>query len=415
MHESASVAIIGAGHAGIELASALRMNGFGDSLVVIGDETHLPYARPILSKGYLRDGIAPERIALRPANFYEKFDVRIRTGTPATRIDRAHKEIGLANGDLISYGTLVIATGGRARTLPAPALRGAANVHHLRTVDDASALREQLTPGARLVVLGGGYIGLEVAATARGLGLEVTVIEAAGRVLGRVAGTALSRHLQDLHEAESVRVRVDTRVRDLRREGDRITAVELEDGTVLDADLVVIGVGIEPNDTLAAECGLAVSDGVLVDEFCRTADPAIFAIGDCSRHPDQQWGGSRRLESVPNAAEQARTVSSVILGEGKAYTSIPWFWSDQFGTTVRTVGLSGASDTVVHRHVDGKLHAVFFLHDGELRAAEMVNDTKGFAIARKLVAQRARIETALLADPDVPLASILESLEPDHV
>lgn len=409
MTEFAPVVVVGTGHAAIEFASALRMGGFGGELTVVGEETRLPYTRPSLSKQYLRGTVADDQLALRPQDFYEKFDIRLRIGSPVIAIDRAARDIALADGSRIGYGTLVLATGGRARTLPDPALHGAANVHRLRTLDDAAALRAQLVAGARLVVIGGGYVGLEVAATARDLGVDVTVVEASDRVLARVAGPATAAHVTGLHTARDVRVLVGATVSGFGRTDDRITAVELADGTLLPADVVLLGVGMSPNDALAADCGLAVSDGVLVDEFCRTADPAILAIGDCTRHPDPQWGGVRRLESIPNAGDQARAAASVILGDARAYTGVPWFWSNQFDHAVRSVGLPGTSDTVVERHVDGQLRAVFFLLDRELRAVEIINDARDFATARKLVSRRAVVDPAQLADPTVPLASLLDA------
>jgi 3-phenylpropionate/trans-cinnamate dioxygenase ferredoxin reductase subunit len=284
-------------------------------------------------------------------------------------------------------------------------------VHHVRTLADAVRLRADLVPGARLLAVGGGYVGLEVASVARQSGLAVTVLEAAPRLLARVAGAELASFAADLHRAAGVELRLGAQAAGYRTDGaGRVTGVVLDSGEVLPADVVVIGVGQVPRDELARGCGLETADGIVVDAHCRTADPRVYAVGDCTRHPCAQWGGLRRLESVANASAQGRVAAAAILGDPKPYTTVPWFWSTQYRRTLRTVGLRGASDTTVVRQGADGAFAAFHLAGGVLKAVDVVDGPRDFAAAKELVAAGARVAPDVLADPGVELRALAASL-----
>ncbi|MFF7645266.1 FAD-dependent oxidoreductase [Streptomyces canus] len=404
------VVVVGAGQAGADFVAALRMAGHQGPVTLVGEEPEHPYARPPLSKAYLSGKATAEDLHLRPPAMYEQQGIDIRTGTRVTSVDRAARHVVLADGERLPYGHLVLATGGRPRRLPAPGLDEAPNVHYLRTLADVAAMRPRFVPGARLVVVGGGYVGLEVAAVARGLGLTVTVLEALPRVLARVTAPQVSAFYQRVHAEEGVDIRVDTAVTGFAFAPDgAVTAVELKNGERLDADVVLVGIGLVPDTELAERSGLAVDNGIVVDEYCRTADPAVFAIGDCTSHPCGEHGGRRRLESVPNASEQARTAAAAIAGHPAPYTAIPWFWSDQYDVKLQTVGLSTGHDEVVIRGTTetGRSFAAFYLKDGQVRAADVVCSPRDFAAARKLVGARARVSAEALRDLSVPLKQLL--------
>lgn len=409
------VVVIGAGQAGGDVVAMLRNQGYAGELTLLGDEGVLPYSRPPLSKQFLSGEVTAERILLRKPDFYERFDIRLLVDSPVTEIDRAGHQVVLADGQRFDYAKLVIATGGTPRTLPELQDRPP-NLHYIRRVTDVEALRADLLPDARLVVVGGGYIGLEVAAAARRLGLDVTVVELADRLLARVAGAELAAFVRDRHVRHGIDVRLGTRVIDWGRdESGRVCSVDVADASgatsTLEADVVVVGIGLVPNDGLAAGCGLDVDDGIVVDEFCRTSDPDVFAVGDCARHPCNEHGGMRRLESVANATEQARVVAAAITGgEPSPYSAVPWFWSDQAELKLQSVGLSAACDTVVVRPsgAEGQL-AILYLKDGRIRAADVVGNPRLFATAKRLVAARVAADPAQLADPDFALEGLLQA------
>ena len=406
------VVIVGGGQAGAECAAALRMAGHRGRLTILAEETSYPYARPPLSKAYLSGTATVDDLYIRPPATYAQQDLEIRLGTRVTAIDRESRYVRVDARPDVPYDRLVLATGGRARTLPLPGAESAPNVHTLRGLADIDAMREQFTPDANLVVIGGGYVGLEVAAVARKAGLQVTVLEAAPRVLARVTAAVVSGFYERVHTEQGVDVRTGCSVSGLEfgPEG-RATGVTLADGERLAADLVVVGIGLIPNTELAEEAGLAVDDGILVDEYCRTADPRILAIGDCTRHPCDQHGGFRRLESVPNAIEQAQVAAAVLTEAPRAYDAVPWFWSDQYDVKLQTVGLSAGHDEVVVRGSadTGRSFTVFYLKDGEVRAADVVNCPRDFMVAKKLVAARARISSDRLRDQSTPLKQCLVS------
>ncbi|MBM9464067.1 oxidoreductase [Aeromicrobium sp. YIM 150415] len=408
-----SVVVVGGGHAGCEIAAALRGKGYDGAVTLICGEPVLPYSRPPLSKQFLSGELSADRILLRPASFYEKFDIRTRTSTMVTRIDRGASRVLLGDGTSLSYEALVIATGGSPRRLPASLIPDAdmapTNLHYVRTVADVEALRADLAAATRTVVIGGGYVGLEVAASVRRLGIDVTVIEAADRLLMRVVGADVSHVVEKRHRDDGIELLLGTEVTrfDVDESG-RITYVRLGDGTKVPADVVVAGIGLIPNDQLAEECGLEVADGIVVDQFCRTSDTKIFAVGDCSRHPCSEHGGLRRLESVSNATEQARTVADALIGGTTPYAALPWFWSDQGELKLRSVGLSAGCDTSVMRSQgEGRL-AVLHLKEGQIRAADVLGDLRFFATVKRLAAARVAATPEQIEDPDFDLESLLD-------
>lgn len=405
------VVIVGGGQAGAECAAYLRMGGHRGPVTILADEPTHPYARPPLSKAYLSGAASAADLWLRPPATYVQQDLDIMLDTRVTAIDREARLVRVESGSSVPYDRLVLATGGRARPLTLPGAATASNVHCLRTLADVERIRRQVLPGARLVVVGGGYVGLEVAAVARKARLEVTVLEAANRVLARVTAPVVSRFYERLHASHGVDVRTSCSVSGLERAADgQVTYVNLASGQRLPADLMIVGIGLVPNTELAEAAGLPVDDGIVVDEYCRTADPRVFAIGDCTRHPCLENGGFRRLESAPNATEQAGVVAATLLGTPRAYDTVPWFWSDQYDVKLQTIGLSAGHDQVVVRGTPepGRSFAVFYLKGGEVRAADVVNAPRDFMTAKKLVAVHARVPAARLRDLSTPLKACLK-------
>jgi len=404
------VVIVGAGTAGGELAAKLHQTGYGGPVTLVGGEAYLPYHRPPLSKAFLAGGVDEDSLLLRPSASYETFGVVFRSNDWVTAIDRAGRTVTLRDGDTLPYQWLVLATGGQARTLTCPGA-DLAGVFTLRGIADARALRGALAAGRRMVIVGGGYIGLEVAAVAVKAGLAVTLIEAAPRVLARVAGAEISAFYEKAHRDAGVVIHTGQGVTALTARDDdpaRVGSVVLANGAVLPADVVVAGVGLVPHTELAAAAGLRVENGIWVDEYCRTEDPHVLAIGDCANHPCPFLGRRVRLESVPNALEQARVAADTIVGKLVPYAAVPWFWSDQYDLKLQAVGLADGHDQVVLRgSFEARRFLVFYLRQGVVIAADAVNSPGEFLAARRLVGAVVRAEAGVLADPAVPLKTLL--------
>jgi 3-phenylpropionate/trans-cinnamate dioxygenase ferredoxin reductase component len=402
MHER--IVIAGAGQAAVQAIDTLRRRGYTGELTLVGDEPWLPYQRPPLSKKYLAGTLERERLMIRPEAFFSQHRVNAHLGQQVSAIAPRERHVRLDDGRVLPYDALLLATGSRPRrlTVPGAALSG---VHYLRTIADTDRIRAECAAGAHLVVIGGGYIGLEVAATARELGLEVTVLEMAERVLSRVTCPEVSAFYTREHERQGVRIRCRQTLAALRADDSgRVRSVLTEQGAEYPADLVIVGVGVVPADELARAAGLDCENGVVTDAYCRTSDAAIYAAGDCASHLNRQYGRHLRLESVDNAFEQANTVAANLLGTPTVHDKVPWFWSDQYDLKLIIVGVAHGYDrTVVRGAPDGRAFSVCYLRGGELIAIDSINAPKDQMAARKLIAVHARPDPARLADPAIAL------------
>ena len=397
--------IAGAGHAGGQSAISLRQAGYEGRIIVCGAEPVPPYQRPPLSKKYLSGELALERVFLRPESFWSKNDIELRLGNAVREIDPEHRTAVLEDGESLAFTDLVMATGSRPRRLHAPGAN-LGNIFYLRSLEDADAISGALAPGRRLVIVGGGYIGLEIASTAKGLGLEVCVIEAADRILARVTVPEMSDYYTRAHRARGIDVRLSTALTSF--EGNGTVRGVVCGAETIPADVVVIGIGIVPEVELAASAGIRCDDGIVVDERCATSAGHVYAVGDCTRHPNPILGRTLRLESVQNALEQARTAASNIAGTPTRYEQVPWFWSDQFDLKLQMVGMSqGYDSTVLRGSMDADDFAMFYLKDGVLIAVDAVNRPREFMACRKLVPQRPCIDPAKLADESIPMQEMV--------
>ncbi len=400
------VVVVGAGHAGAEVVATLRQNAYDGRIILIGDEPELPYRRPPLSKTYLSGEATRESLLIRSAAAYDKLQVECWTGTQVLAIDRVKKNVLLGDGSLQPYTKLVLATGGRPRTLNEPGAQKA-NVHYIRTLADIDQLQAGFAEGKRLLVIGGGYIGLEAAAVGIKSGLRVTVLEAAPRVLARVAAPEISAFYESAHRRRGVDIRTNVSVQAFH--GDpRVQAVTLSDGSELAVDLIIVGIGIVPNDELARSAGLDVDNGIVVDSYAQTRDPDILAVGDCAQHVNGFLARSLRIESVPSAQEQGRTAAHSICGKAVPHTAVPWFWSDQFDLKLQMVGLSqGYEQLVLRGDPLTESFSAFYLKEGIVLSVDAVNRPQDFMVAKRLVAERVVVELQALSDESISLKSLL--------
>ncbi len=412
MAEGERIVIVGAGHAGGSCAAFLRQYGFTGPIVIVGEEPIPPYQRPPLSKAWLKGEADAASLALRPDSFYAENDITLRLSARVERIDRAAKTVALKGGETLPYDRLILATGRRARRIPLPGLE-LHDVLELRTAADADRLKTALSPpGKRLAVIGGGYIGLEAAASARALGAQAVVIEKEPRVLARVACEALSVFFQDYHRAKGVVFELGAGVERIEGHDGRAVGVRLSDGRVIAADAVLVGVGAVANDELAREAGLPCENGVLVDLSACTSDPAVYAIGDCSRRPLPHYERVGHLESVPNALEQAKQAAAHITGRPAPPHEVPWFWSDQYDLKLQIAGLPHDATQVLIRgdpaaHVGAAHFAVFHLTaDHRVQAVEAVNAPPEFMAGRQLIASRKPVAPEKLRDMSVSMKEV---------
>ena len=388
------IVVVGAGQAAAQLAISLRQGGFGGGIVVVGDEPYLPYQRPPLSKKFLTERGQPDSLFLRPADFWRGLDVDMLLGAAAQAVDLRNKTVTLSGGAELGYDILVFATGTRARTLP---LRGVAlpYVMSLRAIADVHKLRLALDAAERVVIVGGGYIGLEVAAVMRGEGRAVTVVEAEDRLLKRVTSPVVSGFFDTLHRQRGVDIRLDARLAAVA--GDvRATGVVLTGGETINADAVLLASGAQANDELARVAGLPCDDGIVVDEFARAALPGIYAIGDCARLPSRRYRRSLRLESVQNAIDQAKAAAASILGHPVAYDPVPWFWSDQYDVKLQIAGLSHGYDgsETVGDPASGRF-SVEYRRQGRLIAVDAANEARAHMMARRRIAEETAVADAV--------------------
>ncbi|MDP3495989.1 MAG: FAD-dependent oxidoreductase [Hyphomonadaceae bacterium] len=399
------VVIIGAGQAGGQTAYSLRQAGFAGTITLIGDEPAPPYQRPPLSKAYFKGEMDAERLFLKPLEYYAEHQVDLITGKAATAIDLAAKQVRLDDGETLAWDRLVIATGARPRRL---SVEGAdlRNIAELRTLADVDHLKKVAMPGARLVVVGAGYIGLEAAAVGVQLGLKVTVLEAMPQVLSRVAGPEIGAFYTHIHREAGTDIRLGARLEAFEGIG-QVTGVRIQGGEIIPADLVLVGVGVLPNLELALEAGLVCGNGIVVDADMRTSDPDVFAAGDVAWRPLSHYGREGRLESVHNAIEGGKIVAAAIMGLPAPVLDVPWFWSDQFDLKLQTAGLwTGADETLVRGDPQSRAFAVFYLKEGRVIAVDAVNSAPEYIVGKKLVASQARVAPGELVDKSISMKDI---------
>ena len=403
---SRRVVIAGAGHASGQVVASLQQAGLEGRIVLVGEEPYLPYQRPPLSKKFLAGQMSAERLYVKPPSFYEHAGVEFRPGTRIAEIDRDGGCLRTDQGDEIGYDDLVLAFGSRVRRLPVDGVN-LERIHYLRTIADVSAIRADLEKGGRLVVIGAGYIGLEVAAVARQAGLDVTVVEMADRVMSRVVSAEVSDYYQIEHANQGVKLKLSTEVSGFGGRK-RVKSVITSEGEEIPADVVVIGIGIVPNTEIASAAGLEVHDGIVVDDHCRTSDRSVYAVGDCTLHPNGIYDRMLRLESVHNALEQAKTAALNICGRDTAYCQVPWFWSDQYDLKLQIAGLSaGYDDVVIRGNPAERSFSCLYLREGRLIATDAINAPRDFVQSKQLIAERRPLDAAGLADADTALKELI--------
>ena len=398
MQSTAPVVLVGGGHAAAAFVNSVRRAGYDGPLLLVSEEPVPPYHRPPLSKKYLAEGLPVDQILIRAAAWYDEQKVEMRLGCRAVSIDRAGRCIVLADGSRMAYAQLVLMTGTRPRRLPAERGGELQGVLQMRSLADADALAPYLVAGKRMLVVGGGYIGLEAAAVAASKGLQVTLLEAAPRILQRVAAPATSDWFRALHRSHGVDLREGVSLRRLVADGAHVCGAELDDGSRIEADVVLVGIGVSPNVELAEACGLAVDNGIVVDAHCRTSDPLILAAGDCCSF---DYRGERiRLESVQNANDQAAVAAHTVAGQDKPYASLPWFWSDQYDCKLQIAGLHrGYDDVVVRPGKTERSQSVWYYRGEQLLAVDAMNDAAAFVTAKKLLERGATVPKTMAADP----------------
>lgn len=398
--------IIGASHAGAQAATSLVQEGWDGKIILIGDEDAAPYQRPPLSKAFLDGSMSEEHLLIRPAESYTEHGIDIRLGTRVTKLDRSAKTVTTDKGDTIPYDKIILCTGADVRRIPVPGadLKG---IHYLRTMTDVEGIKAQLGTAKTAAIVGGGYIGLEAAASLTKLGLKVTVIEAMDRVLQRVTAPEVSAFYMRVHSEEGVTIRCNTAVKGFIGD-DHVTAVDV-DGEQVPADMVIVGIGVTPNTDIAEAAGLPVENGIVVDERARTVDPDIYAVGDCAHHPSHHYGRMMRLESVQNASDQAKIAAANICGKDKTYDAVPWFWSDQFDLGLKIAGVSQDYDEVIVRGdpAHTRSFVVWYLKAGKLIAADCINRPKEFMVARSVLGGMKKADISQLGDDSVDAKALM--------
>lgn len=403
---SRTLVIVGAGQAAFSLAAKLRALKDDRPITIIGSEDVLPYQRPPLSKKYLMGDMTFDRLQFRGPEWFAENNVDIRLSTWVEEVDRASKIVRMQDGSTLEYDKLALATGSSPRTLPAGVGGDLDGVLTVRDKRDADRLMHDMKPGRRLLVIGGGYIGLEAAAVARQLGLEVTLIEMADRILQRVASSQTAAIMRDIHEAHGVSIREKTGLVRLIGTDGHVSAAELSDGSTLDVDFVIVGIGVLPNDRLARDSGLDIGNGILVDDFTRTSDPDIHAMGDCALLPLN--GEKVRIESVQNAVDQAEAAALVLSGDEKPYQPKPWFWSDQYDVKLQIAGFNaGYDETVLRPGQREGSHSIWYFRQGHFIAVDAINDAKAYVSGKKLLDLGREPDRAILADHSTDLKLLL--------
>ena len=398
--------IIGAGQSAIQCITSLKKEGYSGSITLVGEEEHLPYQRPPLSKGFLEDSINKERLYFKKLDFFTENKIQLHLGSSAEKVDMENNKVYLSDRSELEFDKLVFATGSRVRHLDFPG-SDLSSIRYLRGLDDAESIKNDLKISQNLVVIGAGYIGLEVAAIAAKNNISVSVIEMADRVMNRTVDPQISQYYLELHQKNGVTFKFNTSLEEIK--GDKsVQSVICSDGTEIEADTVIIGAGIIPNFELAEDAGIDCTNGIEVDEYGRTNLKNIYACGDCTNHPNKLLNKNLRLESVHNAMEQAKTVASCIMSNPSEYSQIPWFWSDQYDHKLQIVGLSGDHDTVTMRgDTSDSKFMLFYTREDELIAVDSINNSKEFLICRKLVTNKVKIKPSMISDPTTNLNDLI--------
>jgi len=398
--------IIGAGQSAIQCITSLKKEGYSGSITLVGEEEHLPYQRPPLSKGFLEDSINKERLYFKKLDFFTENKIQLHLGSSAEKVDMENNKVYLSDRSELEFDKLVFATGSRVRHLDFPG-SDLSSIRYLRGLDDAESIKNDLKISQNLVVIGAGYIGLEVAAIAAKNNISVSVIEMADRVMNRTVDPQISQYYLELHQKNGVTFKFNTSLEEIK--GDKsVQSVICSDGTEIKADTVIIGAGIIPNFELAEDAGIDCTNGIEVDEYGRTNLKNIYACGDCTNHPNKLLNKNLRLESVHNAMEQAKTVASSIMSNPSEYSQIPWFWSDQYDHKLQIVGLSGDHDTVTMRgDTSDSKFMLFYTKEDELIAVDSINNSKEFLICRKLVTNKVKIKPSMISDPTTNLNDLI--------
>ena len=401
-----NLVVIGAGQSAIQCITSLKKEGYEGSITLVGEEEHLPYQRPPLSKGFLDDSINKERLYFKKLDFFTENKIQLKLGISATSVDIENNLVNLSDEEKLHFDKLVFATGSRVRLLDFPG-NDLDNIHYLRGLDDAKNIKKGLEKSKHLVVIGAGYIGLEVAAIASEKGVKVSIVEMADRVMSRTVDPQISDYYLNLHQNNGVKFKFNTSLEEIKGQG-QVESVVCSDGTSINADMVIIGAGVIPNTEIAQNSGVSCENGILVDEFGRTNFKNVFACGDCTSHPNKLLNMQLRLESVHNAMEQSKAVAMSVSDKPAEYSQIPWFWSDQYDHKLQIVGISGSHDTVTMRgSTDASKFMLFYTRGEELVAVDAVNNPKDFLICRKLVANKVKIKTDMISDLNLNLNDLI--------
>ena len=401
-----NLVVIGAGQSAIQCITSLKKEGYEGSITLVGEEEHLPYQRPPLSKGFLDDSINKERLYFKKLDFFTENKIQLKLGISATSVDIENNLVNLSDEEKLHFDKLVFATGSRVRLLDFPG-NDLDNIHYLRGLDDAENIKKGLEKSKHLVVIGAGYIGLEVAAIASEKGVKVSIVEMADRVMSRTVDPQISDYYLNLHQNNGVKFKFNTSLEEIKGQG-QVESVMCSDGTSINADMVIIGAGVIPNTEIAQNSGVSCENGILVDEFGRTNFKNVFACGDCTSHPNKLLNMQLRLESVHNAMEQSKAAAMSVLDKPAEYSQIPWFWSDQYDHKLQIVGISGSHDTVTMRgSTDASKFMLFYTRGEELVAVDAVNNPKDFLICRKLVANKVKIKTDMISDLNLNLNDLI--------
>ena len=398
--------IIGAGQSAIQCISTLKKEGYSGSITLVGEEEHLPYQRPPLSKGFLEDSISKERLYFKKLEFFTENKVQLYLGLSAEKLEIDNQKVYLSDNSELEFDKLVFATGSRVRYLDFPGSE-LKSIFYLRDLDDAEAIKKDLETSDNIVIIGAGYIGLEAAAIAAKKNKIVTIIEMADRVMNRTVDPQISEYYLNLHQSYGVKFHFNTSLETINKVSDSLEVV-CSDGTKVKADSVLIGAGVVPNIELAEEAGIYCDNGIIVDEFGQTNFKNIYACGDCTNHPNKILNKNLRLESVHNAMEQAKTVASSVMNNPMEYSQVPWFWSDQYDHKLQIVGLSGDHDLVTMRgNTNDAKFMLFYTKNEELIAVDAINNPKEFLISRKLVANKVKIKPEVICDPNTNLNDLI--------